>query len=176
MKLTKSFEQAVCIFAILCTQKKEIPVASRTITLRMNGSHTYLRKIIRKLVVADLVKSVPGNKGGFSLAKNPAEISVIEVVEAIEGSIDTYQSTGIIPRVFNDVTNEIAESGDSYLHSIFQGADQRWQAELQKVSVLEIVTDVLGEEKVSFIDWNQDADSLATIFHKIRTLREKNKF
>src|SRR5699024_6637898 len=164
MQLNKSFEQAVSIIAILATQKTDVPVTAHTIHLRLGSSYTYLRKIIRKLVVAGLVHSSPGNRGGFLLAKKAAEISVLEVVEAIEEKIDTYQSSGLINQVFRDEQHRhFAESGDEKIHEIFKSADQQWQNSLMTVSVADIVAEVLQRTDFATIDWNEES-SLELLF------------
>jgi Rrf2 family protein len=48
---------------------------------------SFLAKILQKLVKAKLVRSYRGVKGGFSLAKQARDISMLDVVEAIEGKI-----------------------------------------------------------------------------------------
>jgi Rrf2 family protein len=48
---------------------------------------SFLAKILQKLVKAKIVRSYRGVKGGFSLAKQAREISLLEVLEAIEGKI-----------------------------------------------------------------------------------------
>ena len=57
-------------------------------------------KILRKLVAAGLILSYKGAAGGYELAKKPREISLCDIVEAIEGPIHiarcvkgTYQCT-----------------------------------------------------------------------------------
>ena len=45
----------------------------------------FLAKIIRTLVRAGILDSMKGKKGGIHFARSPAEISVAEVVKAIEG-------------------------------------------------------------------------------------------
>ena len=46
---------------------------------------SFLAKILQKLVKAKIVRSYRGVKGGFSLARQAKEISVLDVLEAIEG-------------------------------------------------------------------------------------------
>lgn len=46
--------------------------------------HAYLSKIMRDLVCADLVKSFRGRRGGFLLAREPREISLLDIVNAVE--------------------------------------------------------------------------------------------
>lgn len=46
---------------------------------------SFLAKILQKLVKAKIVRSYRGVKGGFSLARQAKDISVLDVLEAIEG-------------------------------------------------------------------------------------------
>ena len=80
--------------AILATQAKAIPVSSRTLQRRLPTSMTYSQKLLRKLVVAGIVKSVPGNSGGFALARPVGQISILEVVEALEGRVEVFPARG----------------------------------------------------------------------------------
>ncbi len=48
---------------------------------------SFLAKIFQHLARAGLVRSVRGSRGGFALLKPPAEISVLQVIEAVEGKI-----------------------------------------------------------------------------------------
>ncbi len=48
---------------------------------------SFLAKILQKLVKAKIVRSYRGVKGGFSLARPSRDISVLEVLEAIEGKL-----------------------------------------------------------------------------------------
>ncbi|GAB7168170.1 hypothetical protein TUA1478L_01660 [Lactiplantibacillus plantarum] len=85
MQLAKSFEQAACVLVLLATQQPEIPLTADVLHERIGGSASYIRKIIRKLVVAGLVTSTSGNNGGVHLARSPEDISITDVVAAIEG-------------------------------------------------------------------------------------------
>lgn len=48
---------------------------------------TFLGKIFQSLAKAGLVRSARGSGGGFSLARSASEITVLEIIEAIEGPI-----------------------------------------------------------------------------------------
>ncbi len=48
---------------------------------------SFLAKILQKLVKARIVRSYRGVKGGFSLAKQARDISLLDVLEAIEGKM-----------------------------------------------------------------------------------------
>ncbi len=48
---------------------------------------SFLAKILQKLVKAKLVRSYRGVKGGFSLSKQARDISMLDVIEAVEGKL-----------------------------------------------------------------------------------------
>ena len=48
---------------------------------------SFLAKIFQHLARAGLVRSNRGAHGGFALARNPAQITVLQIIEAIEGKI-----------------------------------------------------------------------------------------
>ena len=47
----------------------------------------YLAQIFSLLVKADLIRSVRGKNGGYRLSRNPASITVLEILEVLEGGI-----------------------------------------------------------------------------------------
>ena len=57
------------------------------IAREMQIPKSFLAKILQKLTRASLVKSFRGVKGGFQLARLPEEISLLDVVEAVEGEL-----------------------------------------------------------------------------------------
>lgn len=57
------------------------------IAKEMDVPNSFLAKILQKLSKASLVKSRRGVKGGFELTRPPQEISILQVIEAIQGSV-----------------------------------------------------------------------------------------
>lgn len=158
MRLAKSFEQGVCIMAILATQKSEVPVSSRALQRHLRTSITYSQKILRKLVVAGLIKSISGNNGGFTLAKTINDISVLDVVTALEGKTDSFPNTGLFNEVFagHDDDN-VTTTADQVVHHVFATADSAWSSVLAQVSLQDIIMRVINAHTITpQIDWNSD--------------------
>jgi Rrf2 family protein len=59
-------------------------------------SQSYLAKIFTKLKKAGLVSSSIGSKGGFELARSPENISLLDVVMAVEGEINFFECRNIL--------------------------------------------------------------------------------
>lgn len=59
---------------------------------KLNGiSDTYLSKVFAKLTKAGLIRSIPGVKGGYILAKKAEDISFWSIIEAVEGSSSFFR-------------------------------------------------------------------------------------
>jgi Rrf2 family protein len=54
-------------------------------------SQAYLERLFSRLKKAGFVNSSKGMAGGYQLAKNPAKISVFELIEALEGPISVFR-------------------------------------------------------------------------------------
>lgn len=84
MQITRQADYAVrCVFYL--SQKLNEVTMIDEIAKKMSTPRSFLAKILQRLVKAGVVKSFRGVKGGFQLAKKPSEISLLEVVEAIDG-------------------------------------------------------------------------------------------
>ena len=84
MCLTLESDYAVRIIGCLSAENKRID--AKNISERTGVSLRFALKILRKLVSAGLVKSYKGMQGGYELAKAPSEITMLDVIETVEGS------------------------------------------------------------------------------------------
>ena len=63
------------------------PLQVREIAAKHKISPQYLEQLLGRLTKPGLIRAVRGQKGGFVLARPPQEISLIEVLEALEGPL-----------------------------------------------------------------------------------------
>ncbi|MGO3733191.1 MAG: Rrf2 family transcriptional regulator [Vagococcus sp.] len=155
MKLTNATEQALAIVAILATQNDDLPASSMAIHQKLSVSQSYVKKLLRKLVVSKIIEGVSGNNGGFYIEKSLNDISLLEIVEAIEGPMQSFPHVGILERAFSDF-NEIAQNGNNVISECFAQADQKWDDELKQISVQDVLSEVFKDYgEIPRRDWNQ---------------------
>ena len=97
-------------------------VLLKDIARREGLSVGYLEHLIPLLKSAGLIKSSRGAHGGYSLAKEPSEINLKEVVQALEGSlspVDCIDSIEVCRRSRQCVTRDIwIELGEKILETL----------------------------------------------------------
>jgi Rrf2 family protein len=103
------------------------PVSVRTIASRQDVPYSFARGIGSDLVSAGLAESSRGVNGGLVLARNAEEISVLDVVEAMQGPISCALCT-------NDPSWCKRMNGCS-VHRVWSGADELLKAYLGSKSL-----------------------------------------
>jgi Rrf2 family protein len=68
--------------------------ATSTVAHEQNIPPSFLAKIISQLSIAGLLHTSRGARGGVTLAREPKEITLLEVVEAIDGPIKLNECVG----------------------------------------------------------------------------------
>jgi Rrf2 family protein len=102
----------------------------------------YLAKHLQAMSRAGLLESVQGPRGGYRLARPPDRISMLDVVEAIDGSESAFVCTEIRRR------GPAARPAREYplpcaIHVVMNDADAAWRRELQKVTVADLMASML---------------------------------
>ncbi|MFA6136460.1 MAG: Rrf2 family transcriptional regulator [Sulfurimonas sp.] len=83
MLITKASEYA--ILSLIVLSKTASPMGSETLSLELSISKSFLAKILQALAKDGILKSYKGVNGGFSLARTPKEINMLEVMLSVEG-------------------------------------------------------------------------------------------
>lgn len=87
MELTLTGEYAIRVLVFIAENLERPNLQITELALECGIPDQYLRKIIPQLTKAGVLTSQRGNGGGIKLAKSSDEISLLEVIEAIEGKI-----------------------------------------------------------------------------------------
>src|SRR3954452_12709206 len=87
MKLSRAASYAIHALADLASRPKDEPVPSHLVARAWGIPEGFLLKVLKPLAAARILVSVKGPNGGYRLARPPAEVSLLEVIEAVEGPI-----------------------------------------------------------------------------------------
>ena len=94
MRLTTKGRFAVTAMLDLALRDGNGPVTLAGISRRQSISLSYLEQLFGKLRRRSLVDSVRGPGGGYTLAKPAAQVSVAEIIRAVDEPIDATQCGG----------------------------------------------------------------------------------
>jgi Rrf2 family iron-sulfur cluster assembly transcriptional regulator len=87
MQITRAAEYAIRGLLDLCSQPEGSVCLLSEVSERQNIPASFLSKIFQNLSKAGMVSSSRGTGGGFVLAMDPRDISLLDVLEAIEGRV-----------------------------------------------------------------------------------------
>ncbi len=94
MRLTTKGRFAVTAMIDVAMRQHLGPVTLASISQRQHISLSYLEQLFGKLRRHELVESVRGPGGGYSLARKPEEISIADVIIAVDEPLDATQCGG----------------------------------------------------------------------------------
>ncbi len=91
MKFTTKTEYGLVCLIHLARQGEGEWIRVKDIVGSEGFSSAYIEKILQRLKAAGIVRSHQGKDGGYTLARRPAEITVKDIIEALEGAtFDVY--------------------------------------------------------------------------------------
>ena len=95
MKLSSKGRYGLRALIDLAMYSEEETVSISSIAARQHISDAYLEQLMAKLKKAGLVVSIRGAQGGYKLAKPAQEISVGDILRALEGNLEAVQCQGL---------------------------------------------------------------------------------
>ena len=125
MKLTTKGRYAVMAMADLAVFKDNGPVSLTEISLRQNISLPYLEQIFIKLKNKNLVKSIRGAKGGYSLEKPASEIKILNIISAVDEEVKMLNckkdsKKGCNNKFTKCITHNLWDQLDQHINNFFE--------------------------------------------------------
>jgi Rrf2 family protein len=131
MKLTRASSYALHAVVYMAAQKNDQPIASHLIAQARGIPERFLLKVLKPLVSAQVLLSIKGPNGGYRLARPANEITMLEVLEAVDGPI-----RGQAPFSREDPHSPLNRKLDAICN---QAADQA-RKQLGKVKISELAS------------------------------------
>ncbi|WP_327260792.1 Rrf2 family transcriptional regulator [Streptomyces sp. NBC_01232] len=139
MKLSGGVEWALHCCVVLTAASRPVPAAR--LALLHDVSPSYLAKQMQALSRAGLVASVQGKTGGYALTRPASEITVLDVVLAVDGADPAFICTEIRRRGPLGAPPE-ACTKPCGIARVMGAAEAAWRASLQGVTIADLVGSV----------------------------------
>ncbi|MHC4912957.1 MAG: RrF2 family transcriptional regulator [Planctomycetota bacterium] len=89
MKVNTSTAYGLLAVGYIARNQDKGLIVSQAIAKQYNIQLEYLLKIMRQLAMANVLRSKRGPRGGYSLARSPDKITMLEVLEAVQGPLSS---------------------------------------------------------------------------------------
>ena len=126
--LRRNTDYALRLAVNLAKHHGDEPLSTRVLAEAEDVSYQLACKLMQKLHAAGLVESNMGPKGGFRLRRGPEEVSIQEVIEAIQGPLRLNRcllSDGVCTRQdscpVREKMGQLQEQMDRYLQGVTLG-------------------------------------------------------
>ncbi len=105
--------------------KKDMPISLRDISIRQGISILYLEQLFLKLKKNEIVKSIRGKKGGYTLSKTPKEIRISDILSAVEENVQTIgcqkqSKKGCNGKSSKCITHNLWDQLETHINLFFQ--------------------------------------------------------
>ena len=93
MKFSQSVDLALHAMWYMACNCQDKPVMTKDLAVQLRASESYLARVMLWLSRAGLLKSIRGKKGGFTFKMPPSDITVADVIVAIDTDTAEYTCT-----------------------------------------------------------------------------------
>jgi Rrf2 family protein len=145
MKLGDGVEQAIHSVAMLSGLSDGGVLTAAALAEFHGVSTSYLLKHLQALSGARLVETVPGPKGGYRLAKKPDDITLLDIVLAVEGPAPAFRCAEIRQRGPNPLPGRYF-TAPCGINAAMLKAEKAYRAELAKVTIADILADLYASD------------------------------
>lgn len=158
MKLGDGVEQAIHSVTMLAGLSPGGVLSAAALAEFHGVSASYLLKHLQALSGAGIVRTLPGPKGGYRLARLPAKITLLDIVLAVEGPEPAFRCHEIRRRGPNPPASHLLAKPCG-INAAMLRAEQAYRAELRRVSIADILIELgdlddgtIAARSCSFLD------------------------
>ena len=91
LALTKKTDYAIIALSYMAHRNKEVVCTAREIAEQFHVPAALLMNVLKTLAQSEIVTSIRGAKGGYRLAQSPENITLSDIIVAIEGPVRFVQ-------------------------------------------------------------------------------------
>lgn len=99
MKMSEAVEWALHCVTVLSVLPAGAALPAKALAEYHGVSESYLLKNLKLLTAVGILESVSGPKGGYCMGRDPEKVTLLEVVEAVEGTEPIFPCADIRERV-----------------------------------------------------------------------------
>jgi Rrf2 family protein len=133
MKVSLKATYGIMAALDLALQNGSAPIQAKAIARRQAIPLRFLEQVLHAMKKAGLVDSLRGAQGGYLLNKRPAEISLAQIVEALDGSLSPASGRRATTRRFRE-----REPQESLLATVWEQVRQAELGVLNSVTLREL--------------------------------------
>jgi len=140
MELPQTVEWAVHCCWLLAQADGQTPLPRRRFAEFFDLPEPYLAKVLKQLVAAQVLLSRPGTAGGYLLAKPAEQITLLDIVSAVDGSDQEhlFRCTEIRRRGPVGLTAEQCKQPCTIAAAMYR-AEQAWRASLADITLADLI-------------------------------------
>lgn len=135
MRITQEDDYALRTVLYLCKCGKGQRVEAKVISEHENIPLRFLLKLLRKLAVADILKSYMGYGGGYAVEISPEDISLRAVIEAVEGPIFVNKC------IESDENCNAGRAETCVIHQALKTFQENFLSELEAINFSKLLKD-----------------------------------
>lgn len=139
MKMSEGVEWALHCCLTLAWLEGEGPVPTSKLAAAFDLPAHYLNKFLQNLARAGILSSTAGSRGGFRLAKRAESITLLEIVNAVEGDEWGFRCTEIRQRGAGCHAAKSDFSRPCGIAAAMRRAEDAWRRELAAQTVADLV-------------------------------------
>ncbi len=141
MRMSQGVEWSVHCLVVLALLPEERALSAGRLAEFHGIRAPYLAKHLQALVRAGIIDSVPGPRGGFRLNRAPADISLLDVVEALEGPKPAFRCMEIRQQGPSAIGRK-CYTRPCGIAAAFANADTAWRTPLRATTLQQLIEDM----------------------------------